>query len=98
MMRCGTVSTFYAFTTASGTTRKVVNALDLSAEGATCTGSQYVVMNQAEFDTLTASPFRLTVQEGGAISGAILLAWAAGWGIRQVTRVLTHTDTPPSHD
>lgn len=97
-MRCGTVSTFYAFTTSTGTTRKVVNALDLSAEGASCTGSQYVVMSSQEFATLTASPFRLTVAEGGAIAGGILLLWAAAWGVRAVARVLTHTDTPPSHD
>lgn len=97
-MRCGTVSTFYAFTDATGTTRKVVNALDLSAEGATCTGSQYVVVNQTEFDTLTASPFRLTIAEGGAIAGAILLAWAAGWGVRTLIGVLRYTDTPPAHD
>lgn len=97
-MRCGTVSTFYAFTSSTGTTRKVVNALDLSAEGATCTSSQYVVMKSQEFDTFTASPFRLTVAQGGAISGAILLLWAAAWGIRQMVGVIRHTDTPPSHD
>lgn len=97
-MRCGTVSTFYAFTTSNGTTRKVVNALDLSAEGATCTASQYVVMTDAEFSTLTASPFRLTLAEGGAISTAILLVWAAAWGIKTIAVVLRHTDTPPAHD
>jgi hypothetical protein len=97
-MRCGTPVTVYAFTTSSGSTRTALSTVNLSAEGATCTASQYVVMTDAEFALHTASPFRLTVAEGGAVAGGILLLWAAAWGVRALARVLSHTDTPPSHE
>lgn len=97
-MRCGTPVTVYAYTTSTGTTRMALATVNLSEEGATCTTSQYVVMTDAEFAQHTASPFRLTVAEGGAVAGGILLLWASAWGVRAVMRVLAHTDTPPAHD
>lgn len=97
-MRCGTPVTVYAFTTSTGTTRTALSTVNLSAEGASCTTAQYVVMTDAEFDLHTASPFRLTVAEGGAVAGGILLLWGAAWGIRAIARVLAHTDTPPAHE
>lgn len=97
-MRCGTPLTVYAFTTSTGTVRTGLSTVSLSAEGATCLPSQYVVMTQSEFDLHTASPFRLTVAEGGAVAGGILLLWGAAWGIRAIARVLAHTDTPPAHE
>lgn len=41
---------------------------------------------------ISLAPFDLTVEQGVAISGAILLVWAAGWAIRQILRVL-NTDS-----
>ena len=34
----------------------------------------------------------LTTEEGAAIGGAVLLIWAAGWGIRVLIQTLKHTD------
>jgi hypothetical protein len=88
MMRCATPVQFWAFSSASGSTRLSVPGLSVGAEGATCTGSQYIVLSQTEFDQFTVSPFRLSLDEASAISGAILLCWAAGWGVRMIVRVL----------
>lgn len=92
-MRCASPVTFWGFTTSTGSTRVQVQGLTTGAEGATCTGSQYVVLTQAEFDNATVSPFRLSLDEASGISGGILLLWAVGWGIRTVIRTLKHSDT-----
>ncbi|WP_343590349.1 hypothetical protein [Paracidovorax wautersii] len=34
----------------------------------------------------------LSVEEGAAISSAILLVWAVGWGFRALIQTLKHTD------
>ena len=34
----------------------------------------------------------LSIEEGAAISSAILLIWAIGWGFRALIQVLRHTD------
>jgi hypothetical protein len=87
-MRCASVTTIYAFT-GTGTTRGTYTGLTVGPEGVTtCTAAQYVVLTNQEFQRSVSSPFHLTLAEGGAISGAILLVWAAGWGIRQLTRAL----------
>lgn len=98
-MRCASVTTIYAFT-GTGTTRGTYTGLTVGAEGvATCTAAQYIVLTNAEFDQATASPFRLTLAEGGAISGAILLIWASGWAFRQLVRLLrTPEPEVPSYD
>lgn len=38
---------------------------------------------------ISVPPFNLSLEEGSLISGAVLLVWAAGWGIRQVIRALS---------
>lgn len=94
-MRCASPVTFWAYTTATGSTRVQVDGLTVSEEGATCTGSQYVVVTQAEFDAATVSPFRLDPDQAAAIAGAVILVWSVGWSIRTLVRVLRHTDTTP---
>lgn len=37
---------------------------------------------------LDVPPFNLSLEEGAAISGAILLVWVVGFGIRALIRVL----------
>ncbi len=87
-MRCASVTTIYAFT-GTGTARGTYTGLTVGPEGvSSCTAAQYVVMTDAEFQQATASPFRLTLAEGGAISGAILLVWASGWAFRQLQRAM----------
>ena len=92
-MRCATVTTIYAFT-GTGITRGTYTGLTVGAEGVTsCTAAQYVVLRQTEYENAIASPFRLTLEEGGAIAGAILLLWAVAFGIRWAIRAM-HTPDP----
>jgi hypothetical protein len=92
-MRCASVTVIYAFT-GTGTTRGTYTGLTVGAEGVTsCTAAQYVVLSQAEYENAIASPFRLTLAEGGAIAGAILLLWSVGFGIRWAVRAM-HTPDP----
>lgn len=89
-MRCATVTTIYAFT-GTGTTRGTYTGLTVGAEGVTsCTAAQYVVLTQSQYENAIASPFRLTLSEGGAIAGAVLLLWSVGFGIRWAIRAM-HT-------
>lgn len=91
-MRCATVTPIYAFIDA-GTARGTYTALTLGAEGVTsCPVGQYVVLQQSEYDNAIASPFRLTIAEGGAIAGAILALWAVGFGIRWAIRAMHSPD------
>lgn len=91
-MRCAVPATFWAYAASDGASLVQVDGLVVGAEGAGCTGSQYVVVTQAEFDAATVSPFRLSLDEAGAISAAILGVWAIGWAIRTLVRVLRHVD------
>jgi hypothetical protein len=43
-----------------------------------CTGSQYVIVTQAELDLMTASPFRLSVADGAILSSLIVSVWVTG--------------------
>ena len=47
-----------------------------TAQVSSCT---YVVLSGTEAANLSASPFNLTVEQGGLIAGAILSLWAAAW-------------------
>lgn len=98
-MRCASVSTLYAYGTPSGSGGLVAaDVVTAGPDASACLPGQFVVLTMAEFDQYTASPFRLTLEEGGAIAGAVLLVWSVAWAFRQVIHVLRHTDTPPSHD
>jgi hypothetical protein len=89
-MRCASVTTIYGFAvTGTGTARASFEGLTVGAEGATsCTVAQYVVLGQSEYENAIASPFRLSLAEAGAISSAILLVWAVGFGIRMFIRAV----------
>jgi len=97
-MRCGTATTIYAFSGPSGTGEAAYTVLTLGADGASCPVSSYVVLTPSEFDNATASPFRLTLAEAGAISTAIVSVWALAWAVRSLVRVIRDTDAPPVHD
>lgn len=58
-----------------------------------CGASQLVVFTQQDFTEYLASPFKMSVSDGASISGAILLVWAAAWGVRVLIRTLNSTDT-----
>ncbi len=94
-MRCATPTTIYAFT-GTGTTRGTYSGLTVGAEGATCTAVQYVVLTPAELNQYMVSPFQLSLSEAGAISTAVLLVWAVGFGFRMLIRSLRETGGNPS--
>jgi hypothetical protein len=91
-MRCASVTTIYGFADTS-TVRASYEGLTVGPEGATsCSAVQYMVLGQAEYENAIASPFRLTLAEAGAISSAILLVWAVGFGIRWAIRAMNSPD------
>lgn len=96
-MRCATPLTFWAFSDASGTSSVQVGGLSVGAEVANCAPGELVVVSQLELDQYTASPFRLTLAEGGALATAIVLVWAVGFGVRMAARAINTADpAPPS--
>jgi hypothetical protein len=58
------------------------------APPSSCTG--FLILSVEEYDAFSAASWwnGLTLDDGAAISGAILAVWAVGWAIRQVARVL----------
>lgn len=37
---------------------------------------------------LSLPPLQLSLEDGAAIAGSILVVWALGWGIRQLVRLI----------
>ena len=71
--------------------RCVVIASDGSmaaTSASSCTGSEFVMLTQAELDFYTASPFRLSVGDGLVLSGAIVGVWVAALVARYLVRVI----------
>lgn len=62
----------------------------------TCTGSQFVLLTQSELDLYTASPFRLSVADGAAVSGLIIAVWVAAHYWRALTRALFSDGDQPT--
>lgn len=56
-----------------------------------CAPGEYVAFTQDEVSQYLASPFNLTVDQGGAVAAAVLGVWAIGYGIRMVIRTVRHT-------
>lgn len=42
---------------------------------------------------LSLPPLQLTAEEGAQVAGAILLVWAAGFGIRMAARAMNSADS-----
>lgn len=53
-----------------------------------CAPDSYIALSPVEFDHYMVSPFKLDVDEAGAICGAVLGVWALGFGIRAAIRAL----------
>jgi hypothetical protein len=71
--------------------RCVVIAADgsMTATGAsTCTGSEFVLLTQSELDFYTASPFRMSVADGAALSGLIVGVWVTALICRTWSRAI----------
>lgn len=93
-MRCATPQSFWVSPSPGGGSLVEVVGLSLGVDGAACTGSEYVVVTQTEFDQATVSPFRLSNDEAASIASAVLLVWAIAWGVRVLVRVLRDSDSP----
>lgn len=42
---------------------------------------------------LSLPPLQLTAEQGALISSAVLLVWAAGWGIRMLVQLIRSSDS-----
>lgn len=96
-MRCGSYTLLYAFADGTTSARSSFPVVLVGAEGASCAESDYVVLTAAELTQYTSSPFRLSLSEAGAISSAVLLIWALGFGIRMALKSLK-SDQSESED
>lgn len=67
----------------------VINAsgqvVDVSPQPAEITACTFVLAAPSD---LTASPFMLSLEDGGLIAAAIILLWSAAFGLRQFRRAL----------
>lgn len=45
---------------------------------------------------LSLPPLQLTAEQGALISSAVLLVWAAGWGIRMLVQLIRSSDSEPT--
>lgn len=63
---------------------------------APCPNGSLVVFTEIEFTTLVASPFNLTLNDGGLIAAAIVGVWAIGLCVRSLVRVLSSDEKTES--
>jgi hypothetical protein len=97
-MRCATPVNLVTFAGTSGDARVTTQVLSVGPEGAVCATGQYVVLSRSEFDNATASPFVMSLAEGGAIASAVILVWAFAFGIRALIQLLRINPAPVNHD
>ena len=55
-----------------------------------------VLISGAEYQSAASSPWNLTLSEAGAIGGAIVIVWAAGWASRTLIRAFQSIDSEHS--
>lgn len=96
-MRCASPVNLVTFAATTGGARVTTQVLSVGPEGAVCVTGQYVVLSRSEFDTATASPFVMSLAEGGAIATAVILAWAFGFGIRALIQTLRVDQAPANY-
>lgn len=58
-----------------------------------CGTGSLVVVTQDEFATLAASPWNLSLSEGGLVAVAIVGVWGVGFCVRALVRVLSSGDS-----
>ena len=59
-----------------------------------CPNDSWVALSPVEFNHYMVSPFRLELEDAGAICGAILMVWAVAFGFRMAIRAVR--DSGPS--
>lgn len=67
-----------------------------ATEDTACTGSQFVLLTQSELDTYTASPFRMSVEDGATLSGLIISVWVSALIGRWLIRVIWSDANQPT--
>lgn len=53
-----------------------------------CPNGSWIALTPDEFSHYMVSPFKLSMEEGAAISGAILSVWAVAYGIKSIIRAV----------
>lgn len=84
---CTSVTTTMTANASSCGTYQMLNLIVLQSN-TTCTIGQIQLTTANEFALGTASPFTLTLSEGGLIAAAILLAWGFGWSYKQLQKAV----------
>lgn len=88
-MRCAVPVTYYAFTDSGATNLAQFQGVQVGPDVTACLPGELSLLSYAEIGNITENPFRLDMADAGAISTAILLIWALGFGIRQAIRVVS---------
>ena len=77
----------------------IVGDAAYSAGSYSCPTGSHVLLTVAEAGQTPIHPLlALSPAEGAQISGAILLIWGMGWGIRTLIQVLRNTDGNPTQE
>jgi len=50
-----------------------------------CTG--FVILTPAEYEYVSANPFKLSVEEASLIGGAVAAAWVTAWAFLAIARM-----------
>lgn len=63
----------------------------VAVDVAPCTS--LVMLTPVEYSTMAENPFRLSIEDGVLISGAVGTVWAFAWAVRAVRSVLSDRDS-----
>lgn len=58
--------------------------------------TSYVLVTPAEYASMASSPLSLSVEDGTALSAAILAVWGIAWAARAIVRALDVDGDPQS--
>jgi hypothetical protein len=80
---CSSVTTATTANAATCGTYKFINVVVLTTN-TTCNTGEMQLTTANEFALVTASPWTLSMSEGGIVAASILLVWALGWSFKQL--------------
>jgi hypothetical protein len=80
---CSSVTSAVTANVSSCGTYKFIDVVVLTTN-TTCTTGQMQLTTANEFALGTATPWNLSMSEGGIIAASILAVWALGWSFRQL--------------
>lgn len=91
-MLCAQLQTVYAYADASATALVSFDTVAVVPSTEPCGVAEYVVLTSSQFAEMGVSPFALTLDQAGAIAGAILMLWATAYGFRMLIQTLRKSD------